>query len=109
MTAGRSRHAEGQALDLPYVAGRSAEQLQRPGLARRLLDSLRTDNPGNAPAAGRTTTADLPLPQLIAPRPSLMVGAVVPGATGAPRLPSRNTGAWTDGETPNDFDLPEVL
>lgn len=91
-----------------YIAGRSAEQLQRgAGLGRRLLDSLMGDRTNNGP--GRTTTADLPPAQKFPVRPMLDDGsAVVPGATGAPMLPGSRRIGLGDGEpgytTAEDFE-----
>lgn len=90
-----------------YIAGQSAEQLQRPGIGRRLLDSLLGDRAANGP--GRTTTADLPPAQVFPTRPSLdAVDAAVPGATGAPMLPGSRRLGLGDGEpgwaTAQDFE-----
>lgn len=89
---------------MTYIAGRSAEQTQRP---RSLLASLLTQLVGNGP--GRTTDADLPPAQLFPSRPAID-DAVVPSSTGSELLPGRiRSPGVGDGEpgatNPVDFDF----
>jgi hypothetical protein len=88
----------------PYIAGASAEQLQRPGIGRRLLESLGLGAVANGPRA--TSTADLPPAQIIPARPTLEgADVVVPDSTGAPMLPGRyGYGLGIDGLDPQTYE-----